>query len=97
MEAHTFWTDLVDNKDNFIGGTLSEYGLTINTTPIVDIKLTPNDGSTTLTIVGEDFECIFDTKQWGLFGAQTFNKDYMKFTGYGGKVFSIEKHIDKVD
>ena len=101
---YPLWQQFVDKKDKWIGGTLTDYGDSMdrsmgisspkgNNTIITDIKLLPNGTeSAWFEITGDKFSCGFDVGHGGISGDQKdSNKGNITFAGYGGHTFIIKK------
>ena len=96
-KVYTFWNQFVQKKKEFIGGTLQDFGDSMDRrmgcgkmeTAITDIKLCPNgDDSAFFEICGKDFGCGFDVKVGGICAGED---GWLTFSGYGGHKFRIKK------
>lgn len=99
--VYPLWNQFVEKKDQWIGGTLQDFGDSMDrvwgiadkngmVTKITDIKLEPNgEESAWFEITGKDFSCGFDVKHGGIGGDQA--KPWLTFSGYGGHTFRIKQ------
>lgn len=96
-KEYSLWGQVVDKKEQFIGGTLEDFGDSMDCTlfgskahrtTITDITLTPNgDDSAFFSVEGEKFRCGFDVKHGGV----TAGEDgWITFGGYGGHTWRIK-------
>jgi len=100
---YPMWSQFVEQKDEWIGGKLEDFGdsgsrafgmlydkkLGDVLTEIVDIELKPNgDDSAIFCITGNSFSCGFDVTVGGI----TAGEDgWITFVGYGGHKWRIKK------
>jgi hypothetical protein len=91
------WQQLVDQKDEWIGGRLIDYGDEIDRalfdypleTVIVDIELTER----TFHVIGEEFTCGGGRQYVGIMARPEFEvpENGLAITGYGGHEWHIVK------
>lgn len=95
-KEYPIWGQFVGKKEQFIGGTLEDFGDSMDRalfgssahrTTITDITLAPNgDNSAFFSVEGEKFGCGFDVKHGGI----TAGEDgWITFSGYGGHTWRI--------
>ena len=98
---YPLWSQFIEQKDKWIGGTLVDFGDSMDVrlgmidklgmkTKIVDITLLPNGiDSAYFSIEGEGFGCGFDVHYGGISGEQ--QEGWLTFRGYGGHKFMIKE------
>ena len=96
---YPMWGGFVAKKGQFIGGTLQDYGDSMDRamgiagasppqTIIKDIELRPNgDDSAFFEVIGEEFSCGFSTDVGGVMGGEA---GWITFSGYGGHKWRIK-------
>jgi len=94
---YPFWGQFVEKQQEFIGGTLEDFGdsfdismgfQTVKTT-IKGIELKPNgETSAFFSVIGEDFDCGFDVQFGGITGGED---GWITFSGYMGHTWRIKK------
>lgn len=94
-KKYPLWSQFVERKKDFVGGTLQEFqnpdedGNLVET-KITDITLKPNGKeSAFFSVTGEDFECGFDCQHGGIVVGE---KGWITFEGYGGHIWRIQPH-----
>lgn len=99
-KEYPMWGQLVERKEDFIGGVLEDFGdsfdRSIGTIPMItkitNIILRPNgEDSAFFEVCGEDFTCGFDVQYGGLADG---DNDWLTFIGYGGHEWRITKSND---
>lgn len=96
---YPLWSQFVEGKDKWIGGTLEDFGDSQDRhmfgdgahgkTRIMDIRLEPNGKEHALfTVAGEDFECGFSTEVGGITAGE---EGWITFSGYGGHEWRIRQ------
>ncbi|GEM_PF-6812261 len=89
MDRQTIWEQLIAKKDDFIGGTLEDFGDDEGDVPfettIIDMRFEDNSF---FRICGEKFDCGFATQYGGIIGG---SDGWTEFAGYGGHRFRIKK------
>lgn len=94
---YSLWGQFVEKQQEFIGGTLEDFGDSMDKrmgfepmqTTIKGIELTPNgDDSAFFLVKGEKFDCGFDVKFGGVVGGE---EGWITFSGYGGHTWRIKK------
>jgi len=104
-KEYPLWSQFVENKEKWIGGTLDDSGDFIDRaigltsenslqTEITDIELIPNgEDSAFFQVVGKDFTCGFDVGSGGMSGGSGGEDGYwVTFSGYGGHEWRIKAH-----
>jgi len=95
-KVYPMWSQFVEKKHLFIGGTLKDLGDSVSmtlgwagkTTTIVDIILRPNgEDSAFFYIEGRDFSCGFDVQQGGITSKE--GDKYIAFSSFTGHKFRI--------
>jgi hypothetical protein len=96
-KVYPFWGQFVDKSDEFKGGTLEDFGDSMDrrmgfngaTTTIVMIHLRKNGtDSAFFEVIGQDFSTGFDVKYGGVI---TGDDGWITFSGYGGHKWRIQK------
>lgn len=96
-KRYPLWSQFVINQKDWIGGTLSDSGDSMDramnrgtlTTTITNIELKVNGEKSAMFMVnGEKFSCGFDVKYGGIIGG---DDGYITFSGYGGHSWRIKK------
>ena len=96
--AYSLWGQFVDKKAEWIGGTLQDFGDSMDAvlgfkggeTKITDIILRENGAdSAFFSVEGEKFGCGFDVHCGGISGHQ--EEPWLTFSGYGGHRWRIKK------
>ena len=94
---YPLWSQFVEGKAEWIGGTLQDFGDSMDAslgfggadTKITDITLKPNgDDSAFFSVDGEKWGCGFDTESGGVCGG---DEGWIIFSGYGGHKWRIKK------
>jgi len=91
-KTYPLWQQFVDNKAQYIGGTLRDYDYEddVLTTEITDITLEPNGiDSACFSVNGKDFGCGFDVSIGGLSNSDRFGKNTIAFRGFHGHTWTI--------
>jgi len=97
-KEYPLWSQFVERKEKWIGGTLQDFGDSIDrtfgfssaSTKITDITLKPNGtDSAFFCIEGKDFGSGFDTQYGGISGFQ--EPGWLAFSGYGSQKFRIKE------
>jgi len=99
-KEYPLWGQFIDRKEEWIGGTLQEFGDNMDRmihgdnmpeliTTIKDIELRPNGKeSAFFAVEGEAFGCGFDVGAGGI----TAGEDgWITFSGYGGHMWRIKQ------
>lgn len=100
-KQYPMWSQFVEKKSEWIGGTLCDNGDPIDrvvlgdgieaVTEITNITLEPNgDTSAYFLVVGKEFSCGFDVRYGGISGKQK-GSNWLTFNGYGGHAWHIKK------
>lgn len=98
-KVYPFWGQFVEQKEDWIGGILEDFGDSFNRqfdnpmkTKIVDVTLEP-DGkdSAFFSIKGEDFTCGFGVKYGGITAGE---ESWITFYGYGGHKWRIKNKLE---
>lgn len=85
---YPLWSQLVERKNEYIGGMLQDLDCEGATTIIQDITLTPNGvDSAFFQVIGEEFECGFDCKHGGITSGE---QGWLTFSGYAGHEWRIK-------
>ena len=99
-KQYPLWSQFVERKDEWIGGTLEDFGDSMDRaigivgndnskTEIIDITLNPNgDDSAFFSVEGEKFGCGFDVEYGGITAG---DEGWLTFSGYGGHTWRIKK------
>lgn len=93
------WADLIARKDEWIGGTLTDHGDSMDRAlGLVSTPATTKITGMTLTddwfeVQGEDFTCGGDRRHLGI-SAYTVPKGALPFQGYGGHRWFIQKKTE---
>jgi hypothetical protein len=93
------WQQLVDQKEQWIGGKLIEYGDSMDRnllklkpieTELLDITLDEER----IMFIGKDFQCGGSREYMGISGSPQFSvpANGLAIEGYGGHEFHITKH-----
>jgi hypothetical protein len=90
------WSQFVEKKEQWIGGTLEDFGDAMDqalsdslTTEIKDIVLRANGSdSAFFEVIGEDFTCGSDVKYFGVTAGE---EGWITFSGYGGHKWRIKE------
>ena len=103
-KEYPLWSQFVERKEEWIGGTLQDFGDTMDiamgynggVTEITDITLEPNGkDSTFFSVHGKDFGCGFDVEVGGVTGmdelAHFDTGLWLTFRGYGGHKWRIKR------
>lgn len=90
---YPLWSQFIDRKDEFIGGTLEDletcFGEKCGSTKITDITLEPNGkDSAFFAVVGEDYTCGFDVKYGGVTGG---DKGWLTLSGHAGHTWRFKE------
>lgn len=98
-KEYPLWSQFVEKKDQWIGGTLEDegdffdrrMGAETAKTKITDVVLRPNgEDSAWFGVEGEDFSCGFDVKYGGISSSKQ-KTGWMTFAGYLGHTWRIKK------
>jgi hypothetical protein len=96
---YTMWNQFVEKQQEFIGGTLEDFGDSMDRmlgckpmqTEITGIELQPNGtDSAFFSVNGKDFDCGFDVQHGGIAGGE---EGWLTFSGYGGHTWRIKQPI----
>ena len=102
MDRQTIYEQMVEKKQEWIGGELQEltdsYPRVIDgcspKTKIIDITLTDNGGNYPFFMIhGENYDCGFATDVGGVMGMPGMEEGWLCFSGYGGHEFRIKQAL----
>ena len=99
---YPLWSQFVDRKKEWIGGTLKEVNIDPlcgpigeeTLTEITDIELVPNGKeSAFFRVIGKDFSCGFDVRHGGVSGAEGWGEGWIVLVSSGqfGFKFGIKQ------
>lgn len=98
-KEYPLWSQFVERKEEWIGGTLQDFGDTMDiamgydgkVTKIIDIALERNGKeSAFFTVHGKHFDCGFDVQVGGITGDGP-SPPWLTFRGYGGHKWRIKR------
>ena len=96
---YPLWGQFIERKDEWIGGTLQDFGDGMDvalgyggkTGTITDITLRPNgNDSAFFSVDAEDWGCGFDVGHGGVSGNPENEDGWIYFSGYGGHRWRIK-------
>lgn len=97
-KSYPLWSQFVERKGEWIGGTLEDFGDSMDrrlgakpaATEITDITLKANGDSAFFSVDGEDFGCGFDV-QYGGVSCSPQEPGWVGFSGYMGHSWRIKQ------
>jgi hypothetical protein len=93
---YPLWSQFVEGKSRWIGGTLEDFGDSMDRamgdqparTEITDITLEPNGKTSAMfSVDGKDFGCGGDVQSLGI---TVGDEGWITFSGYGGHMWRIK-------
>lgn len=96
---YPLWGEFVERQNEWIGGTLEDFGdsfdkslgLSKKSTKITGINLLPNGKTSAFfTVIGLDFSCGFDVEHGGIAPG---DEGYLTFESFGGHTWRIKQKI----
>ena len=102
MNRQTIYEQIVERKQEWIGGELQEmtdsYPRVIEgcspKTKITNITLIDNGGNYPFFMIhGESYDCVFSIDVGGVTGKSGMEEGWLYFSGYGGHEFRIKQAL----